>query len=97
MPDAVRIVESVQGPEWVTVPWQAGGAPSRGSGGDVMMEDLVTDKMSASDKSHSEGLMPCETTKKKRRSPSAKKSAGYVGGSNTHSRHQRHLQSLSKP
>jgi len=24
MPDAVRTVESVQGPEWVTVPWQAG-------------------------------------------------------------------------
>jgi len=38
------------------------GASSRISGGDVMMEDLVTDKMSASDKSHSEGLMPsCES------------------------------------
>ena len=62
-----------------------------------MMEDLVTDKMSASDKDHSKGLMPSETTKKKRRSPSAKQSAGHVGGTNHRERHQRQLQSLSKP
>ena len=51
----------------------------------------------AGDKSHSKGLMPSETIKKKRRRGSAKNSAGHVGGSHAHSRHQRHLKFLSKP
>ena len=37
---------------------------ARGSGGEVMMEDLVTDKMSAADKSHSEGLMTSRPPRK---------------------------------
>ena len=63
---------------------QRGDEAVRGSEGDVMMEDLVTDKMSATDKSHSEGLMTSETAKKKRRRGAAKKSAGHVGGNNAH-------------
>ena len=62
-----------------------------------MMEDLVTDKMSVDNKNHNEGLMTSETTKKKRRSGSAKKSAGDVGGHNANSRHHRQLKFLSKP
>jgi len=49
--------------------------------------------------SHEEGLQPSGTIKKKRRSGSAKHSAGYEGGNHQVSHHQSHLTypSLSKP
>ena len=46
--------------------------------------------------SHEEGSLTSGTTKKERRSGSAKHSAGNAGGHNHASRHQSHLTYLSK-
>jgi len=74
---------------WRTTAWSAGGVDvgsakvAKGQGGQANVA--------------SDGLMTCRIAKKKRRSGSAKNSAGSVGGNDTKARQNRHLDAHSKP